>query len=356
MNPPEGGKSALFREVNHGLSGLRAAQELGIESAPERYKFACIACDSSDALHAYPAPGAGAYCFACAKSFSAVDLGAAVWGLTPFEACRRLAERFWITADLPHERSPTIRSVPARHVVDDVRRVRAEVYGDIAASLTLGPGGRAYLEGRGLNPDFASIQGLRSIDGPTEWAELYERLGSTHSMEALEAAGLARDGKTWMPWGGRVPAILIPYFSRTDEIEAIRFRRMTPGERRYMGPIAAGARIPWRAEAFDGPRPLDLVITEGELDALSLLEAGYESVALGGATPSRVMLKWVVNAVEHVNAVALWTDADAAGEDAVDRLTRLLTDRYGWPWVESHVVRWRSATDANDMAASGTLR
>ena len=234
--------------------------------------------------------------------------------------------------------------------------LRSEVYGDMAAYLVLGPSGRAYLERRGLNPDFASVQGLRSIDGPTGWAELYEHLGSAHSTEALETAGLARDGKEWLPWWGRVPAILIPYFSRTDQIEAIRFRRLSPGERRYMAPIGAGARIPWRAEAFDGPWPLNLVITEGELDALSLLEAGYESAALGGATPSRAVLGWIVDAVEHANTVALWTDADAAGEGAVNRLARLLAERYGWAWVESHVVRWRSATDANDMAASGELQ
>ena len=175
-------------------------------------------------------------------------------------------------------------------------------------------------------------------------------------MDALEAAGLARDGKTWMPWSGKAPAILMPYFSRTGQVEAIRFRCMSPGERRYMAPIGAGARIPWRAETFDGPRPLDLVITEGELDALSLLQAGYESTALGGATPSRVMLEWVVDAVEDASTIALWSDDDAAGEGAVDRLARLLAERYGWAWVEAHLVRWRSATDANDMAASGELQ
>ena len=159
-----------------------------------------------------------------------------------------------------------------------------------------------------------------------------------------------------MPWWGEAPAILLPYFSQANQVEAIRFRRMTPGEKRYMAPIGAGARIPWRAEAFDGPRPLELVITEGELDALSLLQTGYESVALGGATPSRVMLEWIVDAVREAHTIALWTDADAAGDGAVDRLARLLAERYGWDWLEEHVVRWRSATDANDMVASGALQ
>ena len=353
--------SAPFREVNRELSGLRMAQEVGLKSARERHKFACVACDSSDALHAYPGQGDGLYCFGCGKSFSAVDLGAAAWGLTPADACRRLAERFGIRSDLPYQRSSRKDREPARKRCTtakgtNVPPLRAEVYGNMVARLSLGPSGRAYLEDRGLNPDFASVQGLRSIDGGTEWTKLYDHLVSTHSMEALEAAGLARDGKTWMPWWDKTPAILIPYFSRTDQVEAIRFRRMTSGNERYMVPLGAGARIPWRAEAFDGPRPLDLVITEGELDALSLLGAGYESAALGGATPSRDILEWVVGAVEDANTIALWTDADAAGEGAVDRLARLLTERYGWAWVESHVVRWRSAADANDMARAGELQ
>ena len=351
-----------YREVNHGLSGTQVAREVGLSEAPERHKYSCPSCQSTDAMQAYPALGGGGHCFSCWTNFTAVDLAAAAWGLIPADACARLAERFGIEAGpryrnsrRPARQTPSPRP-PEASCDPNVRRIRAEVYGETVANLVLGPRGRTYLETRGVNSDFASVQGLRSIDGPTQWTELYEHLGSIHSMEALGAAGFARDGNAWMPWGGRVPAILIPYFSRTDQIEAIRFRRMTPGDRRYMAPIGAGARIPWRAEAFDGPRPLDLVITEGELDALSLLEAGYESVALGGATPSGVMLEWLVDAVEHANTIALWTDADPAGEGAVDRLARLLTKQYGWAWVESHVVRWRSATDANDMAASGELQ
>ena len=349
--------SVPFQEVNRELSGRRVAQELRLEPASESHKFACVACDSPDGLHAYPKQGGGAHCFSCWTTFSAVDLAVAALGLIPVEACRWLADRFGIRSDSPYRRSRKTRTQPKGPAVDPkVLRLRAEVYGDMVATLCLGPGGRAYLESRALNPDFAAVQGLRSIDSPKEWTELVEHLSSAHSMEHLQAAGFAReDGKAWLPWRDKPPAILICYFSRTGQVEAIRFRRMTDGDKRYMVPLRAGARIPWRAEAFDGPCPLDLVITEGELDALSLLGAGYDSTALGGATPSRALLKWVVEAVGHVSSIALWTDADAAGDGAVDRLARLLTEHYGWAWVESHVVRWRSTTDANDMAASGKL-
>ena len=122
-----------------------------------------------------------------------------------------------------------------------------------------------------------------------------------------------------------------------------------------MAPIGAGARIPWRAEVFDGPHPLELVVTEGELDALSLVQAGYEAVALGGATPSGALLDWVVEAVTNVATLALWTDADNAGDAAVERLTRLLVERYGWDWIEGRVIRWRCPMDANDLLLAGQL-
>ncbi len=35
------------------------------------------------------------------------------------------------------------------------------------------------------------------------------------------------------------------------------------------------------------------IVTEGELDALSLVQAGYEALALGGATPSALVLDCV---------------------------------------------------------------
>ena len=156
--------SVPFREVNRELSGLRMAQEVGLTSARERHKFACVTCDSSDALHAYPGQGEGLYCFGCGTSFSAVDLGAAVWGLTPVEACHRLAERFGIRPDSLARRwsSGPARAHGARHTAQeaepaDVRHFRAEVYGYLVGSLCLGAVGRAYLEGRGLNPDFASV-------------------------------------------------------------------------------------------------------------------------------------------------------------------------------------------------------
>ena len=255
--------------------------------------------------------------------------------------------------------SPRRPDIPPEH--PDTRRYRAEVYGELVANLFLGPRGRKYLGGRGLDADFASILGIRSVESWKEWTSIEKRLSARYDLEQRIVAGFAYipdegpPARWWLPWWGRVPALLIPYHSVTGQVEAIRFRRITQGDRRYMAPLGAGARIPWHAEAFDADRPLEVVVTEGELDALSLLQIGYDSVALGGATPSGALLSWVVEAVADVSRLALWVDADRAGNKAVEKLSRLLAARYGLNWVGRKVVRWRSSVDANDMLAAGQL-
>ena len=350
------------------LSGTQVAHEVGLSAARERYKYSCPSCQSTDAMQAYPALGRGAHCFSCWTNFTAVNLAAAAWGLSPADACRRLAERFGIDAEPRYRNSrrparQTLSPRPPETFGDrNVRRIRAEVYGEMVANLFLGPQGRAYMEARGLDPDFALVQGIRSIESPDEWIEISRRLAANHEPGELVAAGFAYEPDNggqvcpWLPWRGQVPAALIPYYSRTGQIEAIRFRRMTGGDRKYMVPLRAGARIPWHAEAVEGPDPLELVVTEGELDALSLVQAGYEALALGGATPSSALLDWVVEAVANVAALALWTDADAAGDGAADRLAQSLARRYGSDWVKGRVIRWRSQMDANDRLLAGQLR
>jgi len=356
-----------FREVNERLTGEQAAREVGLKAARERRKFACPSCDSSDGLHGYPKPGAGSYCFACGTSFSAVDLAVAAWGLTPADACRRLADRLGIAYDGPCA-PPMTTAVPDPTPEPDepapdptpepTNRLRAEALGVLVASMTLGPMGRDYLQSRGLDPDHASALGLRSWESDKEARSLLAHVATACGPGALEAAGFGTAGRVWLPWHGRVPALLLPTFEREGTaVHSVRFRRMDAGAgKRYMAPIGRGARVPWRSEAFDSPDPLELVIAEGELDGLALVQAGYESVALGGATPASALLAYVVEAAERCETLALWTDSDTAGNGAVDRLVNALVRRYGGAWTRAHVRRWRSRVDACEMARQGALR
>jgi hypothetical protein len=90
-------------DVNARPSG-DVAGLLGLAKARERHKYACPACDSSDALHAYPSTGGrggGFTCWSCNRSFSNVDAAAVRWGMEPGDACRELAGRLGIVLPEP---------------------------------------------------------------------------------------------------------------------------------------------------------------------------------------------------------------------------------------------------------------
>lgn len=329
-----------WREVRRALDGPRVAADVALKPARERDKYGCVACDSSDALHVYQD---GAKCYSCGWSGSVIDLAALAWRVAPAEACRMLAERYGIQPD-PTYRRPLAAPSSTR---PDVDTRRPEVYGDLVALGTLGTGGRDYLSVRGLSPDLAQVHGIRSVESPNGWQAAWAELERNHGADAMTEAGLRRDGQPWYPWGGRVSAILIPYLSRTGQVEAVRWRRIDGAkDSRYMTPVGGGARIPWGAEAVDGPHPLELVIVEGELDALAARQHGYDSLGLGGATPSREVLRWVVGNVGDVSQLAIWTDSDEAGDSIASALAVELAKAHGAGFVRSKVVRWRTSTDA----------
>ena len=56
-----------------------------------------------------------------------------------------------------------------------------------------------------------------------------------------------------------------------------------------------------------------------------------------------------MQAVEDVEALALWTDGDDAGKGAVDRLAGILEEQYGAGWVRARVSRWTSSVDPADL-------
>lgn len=342
-----------WREVRNAVTAPRLAADLGLRRAKERGKHACVKCSSSDGLHVY---ADGAKCYSCGWRGTVIDLAALVWQVEPADACRRLADSYNIQAD-PWTPAPVPRPVQERQgPADDILRRRAEVYGDLVARGSLGPAGRRYLEGRGLSPELADAHGIRSMETPEAWTTLWGTLEDTHGADAMTAAGLHRDGAPWFPWWGQVSALLLPYLDRNGtQVEAIRWRRITPGGRRYMAPLGAGARIPWRCEAVDGPDPLHLVVSEGEMDALALVQAGYNALALGGATPSGDVLDWLVGAVGHVSSLVLWTDDDTAGDGAAGRLVQLLHQKYGAAWVHHRVTRWRAASDPADTLAGAVV-
>lgn len=405
---------ALYDAVN-ALSAERVAEVLGLTKARERGKYACPACPSSDALHAYRGDGRGFYCFACGTAMSAVDAGIAVWGLDHAGACQRLADAFGLavigSAPLPYRPPPASRvptsaaessvkpSVPWTHPALDALRVTGvvpqlppAVYGAILDAVTLTADGAAYLRGRGIDPDAASDYGFRSIDGAREWAALGDALAGDFHAGELEAASLYREtensgensdatakvdgssrpesrkvgesaGSVWAPpWGGYRPALLMPY-RVAGQVVAIQCRDLTVGgdkKLRYRALIPYGAhRPPFNADAIADCTGDVLHVVEGELNAFTLMQAGARAVGLKAAVWPP---EWTAR-VRDVRRLVVWFDLDKGSERKAATLGGLLQASHGAAWVAQRTRRVPLPLgpdgrnlDANDLHLRGVLR
>lgn len=156
----------------------------------------------------------------------------------------------------------------------------------------LSPSGIAFLKARGLDPD------------------LCERLGLT--------SGRRRDGYEWL---------LIPY-ERDGQTVVHKMRRID--EKQFSQHPAGAEQIFWRRDCIADPGIADqpLVITEGELDAIAAIQAGYwRTVSAPGGAPAQpaedvedarnsprfYFMREAAPALEAVREIILATDADASG-------------------------------------------
>lgn len=266
------------------------ASVLGLTPAKEKGKWACplTPCESTDALTGYPAPG-GWHCFSCKQTVSHPDLAAAVWKTEPRAACIQLAHALGIpcppdlgsprggTAPVRAVRKPAAKPDRQAEALAQVReaggKLPPELYTAALAGLTLTDTGRAYLAGRGLDPDRAEAAGLRSIDGSAGWDGLVDLCAQFRKAER-KAAGLEL---TWLPptpeWRAEQPAALLLPYLYAGRCYGFRFRRITPGAgSKLVGLASAPVAVPFGLDSVPGAQTLFIV--EGELSALSLHQSG----------------------------------------------------------------------------------
>lgn len=363
--PVRGLMQVLWGRVN-GIDAHRVAQLLGFKQAREKRKYACVCCDSTDALHAYPERFC---CFSCGGSWSNVDAAAFHWGLNPndnadaWQALKRLAASLGLSFTRPtHNLSPARRfnspkGDPRSKLTEDSSRLvgREEVYGVLVEITKLGPGGRLYLEERGIDPGHAAAWGVRSLEDSHEWERIAAELKAL-GIDKLQTAGLMSANREWtFPWGGRRAALAFPYHggASDDDVRSIRFRHLgnTAPAKRYRSLRGARQTHPFLAPLLD-VHPSDLgevVVCEGELDTLTLTQRGRLAVGVPGA-PSRAVLAWLCTALKEVPRTICWFDADDAGEKHYEKLRDALQAAHGADWIQAHLVRRRSPFDVNETA------
>ena len=319
--------------------------------------------------------GKGFHCFTCGAAGDGVALVAALTGRERLDVLRELAPRAGVVLE---DHTPESRRLRARARVqrthaattpatktavnqratqeppsDPLAALRADgmvpslapvVHRAVWDALSLTRNGADYLQRRGLEPGAARAYGFRSLDGPRAWDEVRALLEASFTPEELEAAGwwghYTKDPAdmpphVWMPWAGRVPALLLPYWYR-GELVGMRFRRLDTNDApKIMSLKGAGARfaLPFNADALDDSAGAELHMCEGELDAFTLHLYGLRVVGLPGAnvgtTPNAA---WLAPLAE-VGRVVTWYDDDKAGHTGVQTLAVSLATRWGRAWL-----------------------
>lgn len=380
-----------WADVN-ALDGQQVAERvLSLAPAREPRKWGCIGCDSSDALHAYQ--GGGLHCFSCGTTWTNVDAVALRMRLEPADACRELARTFGIpcpddddAAEGPRKaprgrRRPTpAPSPPARQkrrqqpAGDDLDpelldRMHGAVLGALSWLRTgaeaLDPPARDYLAGRALDPERAGLYGFRSVMDRGRWLLVHERL-----LEVADPADLLRagwwknddDGPRFAPpWGGRAPALVIPYRDLSGRVVGLRFRNLAARTKRdrYRDLSGATPTVPWGTDALravrDEPGRHVVHLVEGELNALTLRQAGAVAVGLPGA--GRPWGAQWAGWLSGGRRVVLWYDDDDAGRAGVQRAADTLATALGRRWCTERLRRQPTpqGNDPNDLAVAGAL-
>lgn len=352
-----------WNEVND-REASDALHALAVAPARERHKWQCVACDSSDALHAYPGPRGGSYCWSCQNYFSNADAAAAWLGIPADEACIELAARFGIITDKPKHtrRTPSPRSRTARPPVRTDRdsnlaaltalsdpRHPPTVYAHLLETLPWEEKARQWAATRALDSDAMQAYGFRSLYSPSAWTAMRAALALFRSEEQTAAGFPSEHGRILLPWGGRAPMILIPYWHQGHTI-GIRFRTDSdnPDVLRYLTLRDAQPAWPFAADALNRA---NVHIVEGELNAYTL-QSAYGITAVGLGSAGIWQSEWTAN-LAHATSITAWYDDDPAGDNGAAKLHQHLSDTFGASWTRRRWRRLRTHADANDLHRTG---
>ncbi len=239
-------------------------------------------------------------------------------------------------------------------------RLPPVLYRDILRVLPLTDRGRRYLSSRHLDTAVAAEYGFRSIDGPDGWRALAEHLVRRYRPEELTAAGFPKpetgDSPLVLPFGGRLPALVIPFW-RAGEIVGLRMRNVLPNDPRYKHNryrTLAAAKPPWpyNADAFGSST---LHVCEGELNAETLRQLGESAIGVYGAG---IWLDPWTAALADAEEIVDWhdaTDERRAGDHGAEALRQRMVAAYGEEWARRRWRRMVTAADPNALHEAGRL-
>lgn len=349
------------------VRGTDIAADLGLRGKGRR--FFCPSCQSDGARHKSPDFGVtdkGFKCFKCGISGDIIDLVVLAGGMNKADAIRYLQTRAGMAAppkvgrdmgrrpiarpgaSWGHVSSTTPDKTPPTAKMDELRAAVAAIHdgtghsGLYEAFLSevcrpiAGTPGAAYLEGRGIDADIADRYGVRYCPDLAGLWTLAER-------KDIKAAGLT---SLYVFQKADLPFLVFPYRRRGKPV-FIKSRSMLSKDeadgREVPRFLNTGGTVPclWNHDAIEGADRV--IITEGEIDALSWIVMGRAAVGLPGW--SHWKDAWIADFAGK--EVFLDLDADAAGQKGAADIAKRF-QKAGQPCPKT-LARPKGQKDANEL-------
>ena len=264
------------------------------------------------------------YCFGCGASGNAYGFLMQMENIDFPEAVRRLAERAHIP--LPEE-AETPAEMAARALKERLKEMHSAA-GRFYYECLHGPEGRValtYLENRQISPAIARRFGLGYAPGREQLRRHLEGLGYTAT--ELEKSGLFLPGREGGPLRDRFyERLMFPIFDGNGRCIGFGGRILGKGEPKYLNSpetvIFNKSQTLYGLHFAKKTRKRELILVEGYMDLLTVVQAGFPNVVAGLGT---ALNQEHVRVLQKVcDSVILLYDSDEAGRKAAQRAIPLL--------------------------------
>lgn len=142
-------------------------------------------------------------------------------------------------------------------------------------------------------------------------------------------------------------AAMFPWFDAHGRCVTIKYRSVVDKRFWYDPPVSAG-RLKRLLYGFHLAKSADLIVVcEGEIDAMSVVQSGYSAVALGGSSISATQASLLRNS--GASEIVVFTDNDKAGRKARQAIVDALVGHKRVSVVDWSLTAHNPAKDANDV-------
>lgn len=267
------------------------------------------------------------YCFGCGAGGDVISFVMRISNLSYIEAVKMLAEQSGIP--LPEDAQHDDGITALRKRIYEANRAAANYFFH-ALNTQEGKIGLAYIAKRGVKPETVKKYGLGYADA--KWTSLRDHLlAEGFTTKELEAASLISTGKSGNTFDFFMNRVMFPFIDLRGNIIGFGGRTLsTDDPRKYLN---SRETLVFQKNKFlfslnfaknVAAKEKRLILCEGNLDVISLHQAGFETaVATCGTaiTPEHARMM-----TQYAEEVVLCFDSDAAGQKATQKAIGILQE------------------------------